>query len=30
MLTTAGFSGKRFFKRETPRNGPYGYIEKNI
>lgn len=30
MLTKAGFSGKRLFKREKPRSGPYGYIKKNV
>jgi len=30
MLTKAGFSGKRLFKRETPRESPYPYIKKNI
>lgn len=30
MLTKAGFSGKRLTKRESPRNGPYDHIKKNI
>ncbi len=30
MLTKAGFTGKRLLKRETPRNGPYSYIQKNL
>jgi hypothetical protein len=30
MLTRAGFTGKRLYKREEPRTGPYSYIKKNI
>lgn len=30
MLTRAGFLGKRLYKRETPRSGPYNYIKQNI
>lgn len=30
MLSKAGFTGKRLYKRETPREGPYKYIKHNI
>lgn len=30
MLTRAGFIGKRMFKREFPRTGPYAYLDKHI
>ena len=30
MLTRAGFSGQRYFKREKPRASPYDYLKKNI
>lgn len=30
MLTRAGFIGKRMQKRESPRTGPYDYLNKNI
>jgi hypothetical protein len=30
MLTTAGFTGPRYFKREKPRSSPYEYLRKHI
>ena len=29
MLTAAGFTGPRFFKRQQPRSAPYEYVRKN-